>query len=60
MRETEKLEVKRLSDLIDMFSATDTATHMEGKVCRVMCVNGNCCPDNCIVSPPIDLDRVQS
>ena len=29
MQETQKLEVKRLSDLTDMFSGTDTARHME-------------------------------
>ena len=29
MRETKKLEVKRLSDLTDMFSGTDTAIHMK-------------------------------
>jgi len=29
MQETQKLEVKRLSDLTDMFSGTDTARHMQ-------------------------------
>ena len=50
----EKLRSLRSSDSVIWLTCSLQLTlQQEGKACRVMCINGNCCPNNCIVSPPM-------